>query len=250
MVAMLAVVGGVTPGALTRQPSATDVVTVSCSNAVEALLGSVSDGFTRDTGYSLRFSCALAAAVAERIRARDAFDIVILPPQMIDGLAALGQVAVESRTRLGRSPIALAQRAGLPPRPARTAEELRAVLVASPSIAYAKQGLSGQFFTALLGRWTLLDAFAPRLRPMAAGAEVSAAVAVGDADLSVLPASEIIPVRGVMIATLFPPALDAWVVMELAAARDRADTPPVAAFVRFLTSPQAALALERHGFVR
>jgi molybdate transport system substrate-binding protein len=85
---------------------------------------------------------------------------------------------------------------------------------------------------------------------MTAGTAVSAAVAGGDADLGVLPASEIIPVPGVMIATLFPPALDGWVVMELAAARDKADLPRTAAFIRFMASRQAAAAFEQHGFVQ
>ena len=71
IVATLALSGQAVPEAPTSQAASANSVAVSCSNAVEALLGSVRDDFTRDTGYGLRFSCGLAASVLERVRGGD-----------------------------------------------------------------------------------------------------------------------------------------------------------------------------------
>jgi molybdate transport system substrate-binding protein len=221
---------------------------VSCSIAAEAFLRDVQADFQRRTGHAMTISCDLAASVIDRIRGGTTFDVVILTPALIDELAATGRASPGSRRTLGRSPIALAQRSGQPKRSTRTADELRAVLAASPSIAFAKQGVSGVFFLNLLRQWSATDAFASRLRPMDAGTAVSGAVARGEADLGVLPVSEIVSVPGIDVAGVFPPALDAYVVMEVAAAQAAAQTARVKAFMQFLASGDAIASLKRHGF--
>ena len=62
-------------------------------------------------------------------------------------------------------------------------------------------------------------------------------MARGDADLGVLPVSEIVLVGGVEVAGVFPRTLDAYVVMEAAALAGTADLPHVKAFMRFLAWP-------------
>jgi molybdate transport system substrate-binding protein len=235
-------------GSRTAQPGARGVVSVACSNAVEAWLNDIRADAQRRLDLDVLISCELAASIAERIRGGGPFDLVILPPALVDELAAAGRVAPASRTMLGRSPVALAQKAGLPTRSTRTVDELRAVLMASPSIAFAKQGVSGVFFTNLLRQWNAMDGFSGKLHPMAAGPAVSASVARGDADLGVLPVSEIVSVPGLAVAAVFPPALDGYVVMEAAAATEKAETPHVRAFMRFLASADAIASLKRHGF--
>jgi molybdate transport system substrate-binding protein len=235
-------------GSRATQPGAAHTVSVACSNAVQAFLNGIRDEFQRQTGHDLRFSCGLASSVRERIRAGDALDVVILTPALLDELAASGRIAPGSRTLLGRSPVALAQRAGLPKRSMQSVEELQAVLAATSSIAFAQQGVSGTAFMALLRRWNVTESFASRLRPLEDGAAVAAAVARGDADLGVLPVSEIVSVGGVEVAGVLPRTLDAYVVMEAAAVAGTADAPHVKAFMRFLASPGAVGALKRHGF--
>lgn len=225
-----------------------EAVAVSCSNAVEAFLLAIRDDFQRRTGHDLRIQCGLAAAVLDRVRGGGSFDAIILPPSMIDGLAGAGRVSPVGRRVLGRSPVALAQRAGSAKRSTRTIDELRGVLEASPSIAFANQGVSGQFFMSLLRRWNALDGFATRLRPMDAGPAVSAAVVKGEADLGVLPVSEIVSVPGIEVAGVFPPALDAYVVMEAAASTEQANAARVQAFLEFLASAESTRALQQHGF--
>jgi molybdate transport system substrate-binding protein len=223
-------------------------VSVACSNAVQAFLNDIRDEFQRQTGHDLRFSCGLASSVRERIRAGDALDVVILTPALLDELAASGRIAPGSRTLLGRSPVALAQRAGLPKRSMQSVEELQAVLAATSSIAFAQQGVSGTAFMALLRRWNVTESFASGLRPLEDGAAVAAAVARGDADLGVLPVSEIVSVGAVEVAGILPRTLDAYVVMEAAAVAGTADAPHVKAFMRFLASADVVGSLKRHGF--
>jgi molybdate transport system substrate-binding protein len=231
-------------------PAAGETVAVSCSVAVEAFLHDIRDDFRRSSGHDLGISCALAASVLDRINAGGTFDIVILPPAMIDGLAAKGRAASATRTMIGRSPVALAQSAGRPARPTQTVDELRAVLDQSPSIAFARQGLSGVFFTNLLKQWQLTVSFASKLRPRDTGLDVTAAVTRGEADLGVLPMSEIVSVQGLEVAGVFPAALGGFVVMEAAASSDKANRAPVTAFASFLSTPESIAALKKSGFER
>jgi molybdate transport system substrate-binding protein len=104
------------------------------------------------------------------------------------------------------------------------------------------------FFTNLLQQWKLTGSFASKTRPMDDGPSVSGAVARGEADLGVLPVSEIVTVPGVEVAGVFPPELGGVVVMEAAAAAGKVDAPHVKAFVEFLSSPESVAAFKRHGF--
>ena len=142
-------------GSRATQPGAPRTVSVACSNAVQPFLNDIRGGFQRQTGHELRFTCSLASSVRERIRAGDALDVVILTPALLDELAASGRIAPASRIPLGRSPVALAQRAGLPKRSMQTVGELQAVLAATSSIAVAQQGVSGTVFISLLRRWNV-----------------------------------------------------------------------------------------------
>jgi molybdate transport system substrate-binding protein len=230
-----------------EQTSAPPVV-VLCSVAVESVLQGLRPTLLRDARVNLQASCDLAASVADRVRSGAAFDLLVLTPGLIDALVAEGRLAPTSRVLLGRSPVALAQRTGGPRRDVSTPDRLRAVLTASPSIAFARIGVSGTVFTTLLTKWGVAEAFAPKLKPLGAGSDVTAAVIRGDADLGVLPVSEILPVAGLEVAGRFPAELAAYVVMEAAASARAADAPSVKTFLAFLRSPEATRAFERAGF--
>ena len=78
---------------------------------------------------------------------------------------------------------------------------LKRTLLASKSISYAREGASGAFFTELVQRLGLADALKSKIKPTTTGEEVSGSVARGEAELGVLPVSEILPVAGVEVSS-------------------------------------------------
>ena len=105
-----------------------------------------------------------------------------------------GRIAADTRVPLARSGMALAIRRGAPKPDVGTVDSLKATLLASQSIAFAKEGAGGIYLMALLERLGLVGPMTPKFRPATTGNDVSQAVAGGEAELGVLPLSEVLPV--------------------------------------------------------
>jgi molybdate transport system substrate-binding protein len=96
----------------------------------------------------------------------------------------------------------------------------------------------------------LADALKPRITLTTTGAEASAAVARGDADLGVLPVSEILPVPGVEVLGTFPKEVQGYVVMVAGVSSNAAQGAAANELVRFLMAPAAASVLKNKGMER
>ena len=72
-------------------------------------------------------------------------------------------------------------------------------------------------------------------------------MARGDAELGVLPVSEILPVKGVELLGPFPAALQGYVVMEAGVGAAAKDQAAAAALVKFLKSPEHFSVIKQKG---
>jgi len=200
-------------------------IKVLCSNGLREVMLDVAPEFERATGHKLNLTFGLAAAFKQRIEAGESFDVVVLVPRLLDDVVKQGKVAADTRAVIARAGAGLAIRAGAPRPDIKTPEAFKAALINAKSIAYAKAGQSGVYFVGLLDRLGIADAVKQKSLAQATGVEVGAAVARGDAELGVLPVSEILPTKGVELLGPFPTALQGYVVMEAgvgAAAKDPA----------------------------
>jgi len=248
---MLALVGWATLASLASpaRASAADV-TILCSNGIKAAMEELLPQFERATGRTVAIRYGLSAALKREIEAGEEFDLAVLTPPLIDDLVTQGRIADGSRATIARSGLALAVRAGAARPDIRTIESLRRALLASSSIGYAKEGASSAFFVELVRRLGLVDALASKIRLTTTGAEVGAAVARGDAELGVLPVSEILPIPGIQVLGTFPSDLRGYVVMVAGASPRAARSAAVVELIAFLTSPAAVPVLEKRGMER
>jgi molybdate transport system substrate-binding protein len=125
------------------------------------------------------------------------------------------RVTKEERLRLAgrdRSPV-LAIRTGATKPDIRTVDALKRTLLASTSITYAREGAGSVFFAELVRKLDLADALKSKIKPANTGVDVGASVARGEADLGVLPVSEILPLRGVEVLGTFPAEVRGYLVM-------------------------------------
>jgi molybdate transport system substrate-binding protein len=185
-----------------------------------------------------------------RIAQGEAFDLAILTPALIADLVTTGRIAADARVPLARSAMALAIRRGAPKPDVRTVDSLKATLIASQSIAFAKEGSGGIYLMALLKRFGLIEQMTPKFKPTTTGDEVSRAVADGDAQLGVLPLSEILPVPGVELAGSFPADVQDFSVMVAGIGTGAPHAAAARALVEFLMSPGVLPVVQKRGMER
>jgi len=246
-----AVIGFLISTILARSSAASAAeMKVLCSNGIKAVVEELAPQFEQATKHKVVITYGLASALKRQIESGEPFDIAVLTPPLLDDLITQGKIAAASRTVLARSGIALAIRAGAQKPNIRTTDALKRTLLESKSIAYAKEGASGVFFTELVQRLGLADALKSKVTATASGAEVGASVARGDAQFGVLPVSEILPVRGIEVLGTFPADVQGYVVMVAGASSGTTQGAAVKELITFLMAPAALPVLKQKGMQR
>ena len=229
-----------------RVAAAADIV-VFASNGIKAVLEEALPQFERSTMHKVVVTYNVAADLRRRIEAGEPFDLAILTAAQLDAVVKNGLIVRDTRVAIAQTPMAIAIRAGASRPDIRTSAALARALQDAASITYAREGAGGVYFAQLLPKLGLAERLAPKLRPVTAGADASAAVARGEAQLGVLPLSEILPVKGVEVLGPFPADVQEPMVMVAgisAAAKQRA---AAAALVTYLNSAAVRGVLQKKG---
>jgi molybdate transport system substrate-binding protein len=232
--------------AVPRVAAAADVVLLA-SNGIRPVLDEVLPQFEQSTMHKVLVRYDVAAEMRRKIEAGQTFDLAILTAGQLDAVMKGGFIVSGTRVALAQTPIAIAIRAGASRPDIRTTTALVRALQDAASITYAREGAGGVYLTQLLQKLGLTERLAPKLRPVGTGADASAAVARGDAQLGVLPLSEILPVKGVEVLGPFPADVQDPMVMVAgisAAAKQRA---AATALVTYLNSPAVRPVLQKKG---
>jgi len=225
-------------------------ITVLCSNGFKAVLQEVTPQFEKATKHELAISYSVSAELKKRIESGERFDVAILTPGLMDEMIKGGHITAKSRAVLARAPMAIAIRRGAPKPDVRSVDALKKSLLASKSIAFAKEGSGGVYLMGLLKRLGLTEQMTPKFKPTTTGDEVSQAVSRGEAELGVLPLSEILPVPGVELAGTFPTEIQDYSVMVGGASVAAGQRPAVKALMSFLTSSDINPVVEKKGMER
>jgi molybdate transport system substrate-binding protein len=93
---------------------------IFASRAVATVLEKIGPQFEKNTGNKLHVTMGLSSEFAERINANEAFDVIAVPPPVLDNLIKSGKVVADSKTLLLRSANGVLVRAGAPARQSRT----------------------------------------------------------------------------------------------------------------------------------
>ena len=225
-------------------------ITVLCSNGFKAVLQEVAPQFEKATKHDVAISYSVSAELKRRIEGGERFDVAILTPGLMADMIKGGHITASSRAVLARSPLALAIRRGAAKPDVHTVDSLKASLLASQSMAFAREGSGGVYLMGLLKRFGLTEQMTPKFKPATTGDDVSKAVAAGEAELGVLPLSEILPVPGVELAGTFPAEIQDYSVMVGGASAAAGQSPSVKALMSFLTSRGINSVIEKKGMER
>lgn len=188
-------------------------------------------------------------ALVRRIEGGEPFDMVVLTPDALAGLAGRGQLVPGSQASLARVGIGIAVKAGAPLPAIGTAAEVRQALLAAPSVAYldpAAGGSSGIYVAAMLQSLGIADAVAAKA-VLVPGGLVGEPVAAGTAAIGVHQISELLAVPGITYVGPLPPELQHYTRYAGALSAKASTSDGAAEFLQFLAGPAGAQLVRAKG---
>jgi molybdate transport system substrate-binding protein len=215
------------------------------SMATRELLAALAAQFEKNAGQAVFPEAAGGVDVAKRVSAGEAVDVVVLASNAIDKLVAEGRI-VGKRIDLVRSGVAVAVRAGTARPPIATEADVKALVLAVPSLSYST-GPSGVYLEQLFARWGVLEHIRPRIVVPPPGVPVGALVANGTAALGFQQLSELMNLDGIAVLGPLPDAIQQITVFSGGVGANSAAPAAAQALLDYLASPEAAALKQQHG---
>ena len=241
-------IGTVVAGFAALAATAADAaeIRVLTAGAMKAVVVALAPEFEKQTGHTLSVDNGTAGALAKRIGDGEAFDVAIITPAAIGGLAKAGKIAESGQAVVAKVGIGVAVKEGAAVPDISTVAAFRAALLAAKSVAYIDPkagGSSGIYFDALLDKLGIGEAVRAKAK-LKQGGYVAELVADGTAEIAVHQISEIVPVKSVTLVGPLPAEIQNMTVYAAgigAAAREPA---AAQALIAFLTGAAAAPVLK------
>ena len=224
---------------------------VIATGVYEHVLKDLAAPFAARAGQDVSFIITNAGGVIAKLDADAAADVVMTSSAGIDSLAAKGRVVGASKVDVGGMRLGVAVKAGAAVPDLRTSDALREVLRSAPAVASIDPhggGTSGPFIDKLFERLGVADAVRTNGVLCATGADVVRAVASGRASIGMTQAAELIGLPGLAFAGFVPDDLQLVTVYSAAVAASSKDPDAAAAFIAFITGPDAAARLRSSGW--
>ena len=218
--------------------SAADIRVLS-GGAPQDVLAVLTPAFEKQTGHSVSCAFAVISALRQRLDAGEKADIVLLPVPVIEAYVTSGQLRADGWAALGRVGIVAIVKQGAPAPDISTVQRFREALLAARAVVHATPSAtpSGAHMAKVIKQLGIADAMRSKVlhRPALEGGVE--AVANGEADLGIYPASEIARVKGVATVGPLPAELQLDLLYGAAVTADSTAPVPALALVRFLSDP-------------
>jgi len=221
-------------------------VKVMAANALKDAYLELVPAFEKATGHKVTTVWSGTEAIARRVAAGEAVDVVLVAAPSVDRLIAAGRLAPGSRTDFAKSGVGVAVRAGLPRPDISSGQALKRSVLAAGSIAYSS-GPSGFYLEELFKRMGIADQIAHKVKQPASGVQVADLLARGEADLGFQQVPELLHAKGVDYLGALPPEIQNVTVYAGGVHVAAASPDAAGALLRALAAPQAAPILRRIG---
>ena len=222
-------------------------ITGISSMATRQVLAELVARYRTATGRTVAIEAMGGVDAAKRVRAGEAFDLVILADDVIGALTAEGHLAAGSRAAFVRSPMAMAVPAGAPRPEIGSEAAVRTALMSARVIGYST-GPSGAHLLAVLKSWGLDPAAEPgRLTQAKPGVPVAALLARGEATVGIQQLSEFLGEPGIDIVGILPPPVQAITTFSIGIGQRAADAEAVRAVAAYFNGPETIEIKRRFG---
>jgi molybdate transport system substrate-binding protein len=223
---------------------------VLCSTPLRQVMLELVPQFERATKHQVIITYGASPELKQKIDSGDPFDVAILTPVPMDALIKGGKIVASSRTSIARTGMGLMIRAGAHKPDVGTTDALKRSLLDAKSITYGNEGASGAYFVALIQRLGVAEALNSKLKIKTSGEQVAEAVANGEAELGVLPVTEILVARGTELLGTFPSEVQSYVVLEGGVGLSAQNATAANDLLKFLASPAALPVINKKGMER
>jgi molybdate transport system substrate-binding protein len=224
--------------------NAAEITVVASGGPLPDVLGTLMPMFESATGNKVKISFKGGPAIAADVK-QGAADLVITNTEVVDRLAAGGDVVGNGKTLLMISKVGIAVKAGAPKPDVSTPDKLKAALMAAKTVGYS-QGASGQHFETVIQKLGIADAIKAKA-VVVQGRPVGAAIASGEAEIGVQQVAELRPVRGVDQFGEMPGDLQKQIPYSAGIPAKAKEAATARALVSFLRSEAAQDVLKRKG---
>jgi molybdate transport system substrate-binding protein len=205
--------------------------------------------FERTTGISVATGSGASQGtgpetIGAQLRSGAPADVVIMSKEGLHDLIAEGRIAAGTEVDLAQSLLGVAVRAGSPKPDISTADAFKRTLLNAKSIVLP--GSTG-------GIYLMNDLF-PRLgvstkavKVTTRGAQATAMVAAGEAEMAIQPVSELLNVAGIEVIGTIPPEYDFVSVFSAAIVKGSSEVEASQRLIAFLASEKAWAAIRSAG---
>jgi molybdate transport system substrate-binding protein len=224
----------------------TDELKLLIPPSLKTVMDEIGPRFENESGQKLAIVWEVMPVMKRQIDAGLAFDVAILPPDLMQGVAESGKVSAATRTEFARTAIGVAVRKGAPRPDLSSVESTRRMLLDAKSIAYTSEGAIGNAFLALLDRLGIAGEVKPKLmaRP---GCGTVEPVATGEAEIAITTIPGVLEVPGAELAGRLPPELQTYVVYTAGVGTASRNAAAASAFIKSLTTPAAISIIRSKG---
>jgi molybdate transport system substrate-binding protein len=230
-------------------PSSAAEVKVLTAGAFKQVVLALAPDFEKHTGTKVALDNDTAGGLQKRIESGEAFDVAIITPTIIDGLAGSGKVAPNSRVNLATVAIGVVVKEGAPKPDISTVEAFKKALLAAKSVAYidpASGGSSGIYIDKLLERLGIADQIRPKAK-LKKGGYVAELIASGEAELGLHQISEIVPVKGAVLVGPLPKEIQNTTTYAAGLSANAQNKEAAQALIKAFSGPAAVTVLKAKG---
>jgi molybdate transport system substrate-binding protein len=217
-----------------------------CSVAVKEAYLELLPQFEKESGHKVATTWSGTTETMKRLKAGEVFDMVLIAANSLEELTDTGKVMAGSRVDIARSGVGVAVKSGAPKPDISSPEALKRVLLAAKSIGIST-GPSGVYLSELFTKMGILEELKPKFKVPPSGAPVGELVAKGEAEIGFQQVSELVHVRGVDYVGPLPAEIQRITTFSAGIHPDAKEPDAAQAWMKFLTSAEAAPVMRRHG---
>jgi len=200
--------------------------------------------FQKRTGSKVDTEWVGGVDLMKRVKAGETADLVIASQKALGELKSLAKV--QAVVDLARSGVAVAVKKGANRPDIGSGEAVKRALRAAKSIAYSS-GPSGVYLAELFQKWGIAEELKAKITQTPPGTAVGPLVARGEAEIGFQQMSELLPTAGIDIVGPLPPDIQIVTTFSGGVHVAAKEGDAARAWLAFITSPQSAAVLRKHG---
>jgi molybdate transport system substrate-binding protein len=235
--------------AMPQRADAADIKVIS-GGAFKQVLNALAAQYEKETGNKLDITYQTVGQHLQAIKSgEETFDVAVLTPEAIDGLAKDGKIITGSRADLAKVGVGVVVRKGTPLPDIATVDAFKRTLIAVKSVAYidpAAGGSSGIYVGKLLERLGIAEEVNAKAKLIHGGA-VADHVVDGEAEIGIHQISEILAIKDAVLVGPLPAEIQNFTVYAAGVGTAAKDGALATALVKFLTGPHALPIIKAKG---